>query len=233
LSGKKEKEVLAKEKKEIRFKDALSSIIKNKYFYVVLLFALVLGITSGFRNHFYVGLVNLDYYSMDVSIAYSVMMALWAVASLIMAIYIVKVRKTIQFGAFIFLLFSLSLITVVIFVTNDLPVLPFIILTAIINSVLVLLLTLIARREFSPILLATVFSVITFFQKIGSGINGILGSVIFETTGNFNQLAVMEIIIALCFAGLLFCYPFIERYKIKRISMLYVKNKEETSSYYN
>ncbi|HJJ35582.1 MAG TPA: MFS transporter [Methanocorpusculum sp.] len=204
IAGRKNEVHVAHAKKKIRFKEALSIIFKNRFTYILIGFFLVLGLASGIGNHLYTGMLSLDIPSMGVSFTFSILKIIGAVGSFIFAFIVVRIKRTLSMGALIFLCFGLMELVVALLPVGALPSLVSISIAILAVSALYPLSSLILRREYAPVLIASVFSFVGIFEKIGAGINSIVGSIIYDAVGNFQPLIIGEAILLLLFTLFLF-----------------------------
>ncbi|HJJ35581.1 MAG TPA: hypothetical protein O0X27_00235 [Methanocorpusculum sp.] len=206
ISGKKKEVTLMKQKKEMKFRDALSLIFRNKITYILMAFFFVMGFSSGINNHFYTGMLSLDVPSMGVSFSFSLLKLISAGGMVVMTLLVIRIKRPVQFSALVFLLFGV-LLGLQLFVPSDsLYFLIFTNMAVFVMAAFYPVSTLIVRREFAPILLASLFCFLGVFSKIGSGINSVLGGVIYDIYGAFDVLVVIESSMTILFAVVLTIY---------------------------
>lgn len=211
ISGKKKEKTIAEQKKKMGFKEALSLMFKDKITYILIVLFFIIGFCSGITNHYYTGLLTTDISSLGVSLTYSVMKITCAISSFAAAFFIVKIKKTWRFSAGIFILFGITELIIAFIPEEALEFIPITWFAALLLSFMFPLSTLIIRRRYSPVLIASMFCFVSLFEKAGSAINGIVGSLIFETYGNFDILIYMQGFAALALAAALICIILIQK----------------------
>lgn len=205
ISGKKKEAVTAVQKKEIRFKDALSLIFKDKAIYLLMAIFFVSGFCSGINNHFYTGMLTLDVPSLGVSLTYSLVKIIGALGAFAASFFILKIKKTMRAAGMVFLIYGITLLIISFTPDDSLMFIPFTLFAALVFCAVSPLSTLIVRRSYAPVLIGSVFCFLSLFQKIGSGLDSILGSIFFEMYGNFGVLLVLEFAAAVSLTAGLFC----------------------------
>ncbi|HJJ48788.1 MAG TPA: MFS transporter [Methanocorpusculum sp.] len=211
ISGKKKEKAIAEQKKKMGFKEALSLMFKDKITYILIVLFFIVGFCSGISNHYYTGLLTIDIPSLGASITYSVMKIVCALGSFAAAFFIVKIKKTWRFTAGVFILFGITELIIAFLPDTALEFIPVTWFAVLVLSFMNPLSTLIIRRRYSPVLLASMFCFISLFEKAGSAINGIAGSIILETYGSFDLLLYMEGFAALALAAALICTMLIQK----------------------
>ncbi|HJJ35589.1 MAG TPA: MFS transporter [Methanocorpusculum sp.] len=203
LSGKKKEVVVKKQKDEIQFKEALSLILKNKITYVMIAFFFVMGLSSGVNNHSYTAMLSVDLPSLGVSITFSFMKLIAAIGLAVMTLLVLRVKRPVHLAALIFLLFGVLIGAQLFVPPEDMYGIVFVYIALFIMGAFYPIATLLVRRNYAPILIATLFTILTVFEKLGSGLNSILGGFIYDTTGGFVPLIILESAMTILFAGVL------------------------------
>jgi len=217
LTGKKKEKTINEKKAKIKMKKAFSIIFKSKTTYFLLVLFFILGFVNGFTNHFYTGMLLLELPSMGVSIAFSVLKIVAAVGSIVLTIVVLRIKKTLSFCAIFLLLFGIAEAFIYWIPKDSLAFLPYVCMSVFIFSVFYPLGTLISRREYDPILIASVIGLGAFIEKVGNGVNSILGSISLETFGSFDMMIFLESGVTLIFALLIFAYIIVSKIKNKDI----------------
>ena len=209
ISGKKNEVVITKQKKEMRFKDALSIIFKSKITYLLIFIFFVIGLIGGIYNHFYTGMLSLDIPSLGVSLSFSLMKIIAIIGAFVFSFFVTKIKRILLFCSLFFLIFGIVDFVLFFFAHMENPfALLLVYIAALILATMYPIGTLILRREYAPVLIASVFCFVSIFEKIGAGINSILGGIIFEVYGSFNLLIIIESTAAILLALGLFCFVF-------------------------
>lgn len=218
ISGKKTEVVVKKQKDEIKLKDALPLILKNKITYVMIAFFFIMGFSSGIYNHGYTALLSVDFPSLGVSITFSILRLIGTIGLTIMTLLVIRIKRPVRLAALIFLLFGVFLGALLFVPPESYSWIAFSFIAVFIMGAFFPIATLLVRRNYVPILIAAIFSILTVFQKIGSGINSILGAFIYETTGGFDLLVILESVITIVFAVALLLLSLIVKFARKKNS---------------
>jgi len=156
-------------------------------------------------------MLSLDFPSMVTALSFSLLRIVMAAGSVVLTLVVLKIKRTIAFAALIFLIFGINELLIALFPKDSIIFLPFVYLAVFVSTGLYPLANLIVRREYAPILIGSVITFISFFEKIGAGINSILGSIIFEVFGNFDLLIILEGAAAILLSLLLLGYIFVSK----------------------
>jgi len=190
--GGKDKEV-QEIKKKIKFKDVSKDLLRNKITIIMMILMFVMGMMQGLSNHYYTAIIDFNL----PEASYSIMKIVSLAGSLLFTFIVIKMRKRLSFTVFVILFYAAMEISILINPQGSLAYLIFIYLGTFVLGLVYPLSNAIIRREYAPYIIGTVICFVGVFNTIARGINGSLGGFIYDITGNFNLLIIIEAIIGI------------------------------------